>query len=90
MAYVMVRHELGDFGRWKAVFDEAAEMRKNGGELSTRLFQAADDDGHVVLLFEWDSADRAREYFASAELKDAMRKAGVSEAPDVLFLNETR
>ena len=90
MAYVMVRHKVGDFGRWKAMFDGAVEMRKNGGEKSSRIFQAADDDGHIVGLFEWDSVDRAREFFGGAELKDAMQKAGVSGAPDILFLNEAR
>ena len=41
-----------------------------------------------VLLFEWDSLDNARRFLESEELRQAMKKAGVSGQPDVHFLKE--
>ena len=88
MAYVMVKHKVEDYGRWKSVFDNASEMRKSGGEQGVRLFRYGDDSGQVMVMAEWDTLERARSYIDSPEVKEAMRKAGVSEKPEVYFLDE--
>jgi heme-degrading monooxygenase HmoA len=40
-----------------------------------------------MVIMEWDSLDRARQFAQSAELREAMQKAGVIGRPEVSFLN---
>jgi hypothetical protein len=41
-----------------------------------------------VILFEWDDLKKARQFVQSEDLRQAMRRSGVSDQPDVYFLDE--
>ena len=32
MRYVLIIHEVADYGSWKKIFDQAADIRKEAGE----------------------------------------------------------
>ena len=34
MQYVLIIHEVEDYAAWKAIFDNAAQIRKEAGEIS--------------------------------------------------------
>jgi heme-degrading monooxygenase HmoA len=88
MPYMLIRHKVGDFARWKTVYDAHAGTRKAGGSRGARLLRNADDPREVVILLEWSDLDSARRFAKSDELKQAMAKAGVADRPDVYFLDE--
>jgi quinol monooxygenase YgiN len=88
MAHIYIRHRVNDYARWKSAFDAAAEMRRSAGERSYRIFRMADDPDNVMLLFEWDALEKAREYLADPDLREAMSEAGVVDIPEVRFLLE--
>lgn len=37
MAHVLIIHEVEAYSTWKAVFDQAADLRKGAGEISYQL-----------------------------------------------------
>jgi len=88
MTNVLIKHKVDDFTTWKTEFDNFASFRKTGGEKSYRVMQTTDDPNNVIVFLEWESMDSARKFLGSNELKDAMGKAGVNEAPTIHFLNE--
>ncbi len=88
MAHAIFRHKVSDYGKWRSVFDEAIKMRRDAGEVSSRIFRIADDPNNILVFQEWDSVDNAAKFVQSTELKEAMQQAGVLEQPDVYFLNE--
>ena len=88
MTHIIIRHKVSDYGKWRSAFDEAIKMRKDAGELSSRVFRMADDPNNLLLLQEWNSVDNAAKFVQSTELKEAMQQAGVLEQPDIYFLNE--
>jgi len=88
MRHVFVRIKLEDYARWRPVFGEFAGLRKTVGSKGAHLFQKSDSPDEVVLLFEWDSVEKARQYFQSEELRRGMQRAGVSGPPDVQYLSE--
>jgi len=88
MAYIVIRHKVKDYGKWKPAFDEHGTTRKAGGSKGGRLFHSADDPNHLVILFEWDNLDRAQQFVGSEDLREKMEEAGVAEQPDIYFLNE--
>ncbi len=89
MAHAIFRHKVSDYGKWRSVFDDFLKVRRDAGEVSSRVFRMADDPNNIVVFQEWDSLDNIRKFVESTELKSAMQQAGVLEPPDVYFLNET-
>ncbi|OHX36325.1 antibiotic biosynthesis monooxygenase [Methylomonas sp. LWB] len=87
MPYVLIIHEVEAYPAWKTVFDQAADIRKNAGELRYQLLRQADDANRVVHFSEWSSLDSARRFFESAELVAIRRQAGV-KAPEFLYLEK--
>lgn len=90
MPFVMVRHRIKNFGNWKPVFDEHRAARQAGGCLSERIFRYRRDPNEVMLLFEWDSLERAARFLKSDELTQAMDRAGVLDVRENYFLDEVR
>jgi len=88
MPYMLARHKVEDYAKWKSGFDKAVAMRKAGGEKSYQIFHTAEDPNDLVLLFEWDNLDNARKYMQSEELREAMQRGGVVGQPDICFLEE--
>ena len=87
MPYVLVRNEVEDFAKWKAVFDQHAAFRENYGSLGYQLFNSVDNPNEVFILFEWDTVAHAQQFTSSDELRQAMQKAGVISRPDAFFMN---
>jgi len=90
MMHVLVRHKVSDYTRWKEAFDSHLNTRKRAGETGFHLFHNVDDPREVVLLLDWTSAEEARRFMNSDELRTAMQKAGVEGAPEVHYLEDAR
>ena len=88
MPYILVRHKVTDYAKWKSIFDGHGTTRKAGGSKGTHLFRNADDPNEVVILMEWDELGKARQFTGSDELRQAMEQAGVADRPDIYFLDE--
>ena len=90
MATLLVRHKVEDFAKWKAVYDEAATeaLRNASGVKSHRVLRNADSPNEVIVLHEYDDVAKARQFAQSEELKQIMQRAGVSDHPDIYFLDE--
>ena len=87
MSYLLVtKHIVEDYARWKTEFDKALEMRRTGGEKGYQIFYIKGEPKKLVTLFKWDNVDNAHKYFESNELKEAMKRAGVTGQPEIQFL----
>ncbi len=88
MSQVLVNHKVNDYTVWKEVFDGFSDFRKKSGEKSFLIMHPNGQPNDLTLLFEWDTAENARKFMDSGELKSAMQKGGVSGAPDIQFFDE--
>jgi quinol monooxygenase YgiN len=88
MVNVLVRHKIADYQKWRVTFDASIAFRQQGGEESCRIFQNSEDPNKLILLFEWESAEKARHFMSSPELQARMQQAGVVSPPEIEFLNE--
>jgi hypothetical protein len=86
MQYVLARHKVADFAKWKPHYDSHLPARQKASLKELHLLRNADDPNEVILLFEADDLQKAREFAASADLREAMQKAGVVDKPDIYFL----
>jgi hypothetical protein len=88
MPLLIVRHKIADFTSWKAAYDAHSPFRAAAGLSPGRVTSSADDPSELVLIFEAADLDRARAFCASDDLKTAMQGAGVTDKPDIYFLND--
>lgn len=87
MPHVLIIHEVVAYPAWKIIFDQAAGMRKDAGEVSYQLLRYDNDANAIVHFSAWSSLERARRFFESPELVEIRKKAGV-KAPEFLYLQE--
>lgn len=87
MQHVLIIHEVDAYPAWKAIFDEAADIRKKAGEISYQLLRYDDDANAIVHFSKWSSLANARRFFESPELVEIRKKAGV-KAPNFIYLQE--
>ena len=87
MPHVLIIHEVESYPAWKIIFDQAAEIRKNAGEISYQLLRYDHDVNHIVHFSKWSSLENARSFFESPELVAIRKKAGV-KAPEFIYLQE--
>ncbi len=84
--HMLIRHKVSDFAKWKPVYDAHASARQNAGLRELHLLRNTEDSNEVILLFSVQDLNKAKAFAASDDLRQAMQKAGVSDKPDVYFL----
>ena len=87
MTYILIRHKVADFGKWKLAYDGDITSRQRASLKETHLLHNVQNHEEVVLLFEVDDLQKAMEFCNSSDLRGAMQKAGVIGAPDIVFLS---
>ncbi len=89
MAYMMGRIAVEDYATFRKAFDSREEMRKSAGALSSTVYQSVDDPNEVIVSVEFPTADAAKAFQGSQELREAMQRAGVQGPPRILIVNAT-
>src|SRR3954464_3117082 len=89
MTTTVVRHHVRDYDAWRKVYDDVAPLQRSGGVIAESVYRDAAEPDEVLVLHRFGTADEARDFFGSAELLDAMSRAGVVGAPRVEFYDET-
>jgi len=88
MIYLLIRHKVADFQKWKLVFDENLEWRISHGEKSYQILRDINDPNDIFVFCEWENLDSVKQFINSQDLKDKMRDAGVIEEPNIRILTE--
>ena len=88
MPYVLVRHKVEDYEKWRPVYDEHGATRKASGCQGTHVFRNAENPNEIVILLEWDELENARQLIQSEDLREAMQRSGVADEPDIYFLDD--
>ena len=88
MPILIIDHEVEDFARWKPKFDAHRRSRERAGLQDLHVLRDAQQPNQVTIICRADDLQRAKEFGESADLREAMKGAGVVGAPLVRFLNE--
>ena len=87
MVNLLVRVTVADYATYRPVFDAHEAFRRANGAIGVaQVYQDVENPNQVTTIIEWDSAENARKFASSPELKEAMQAAGVTSAPEVHFL----
>jgi hypothetical protein len=86
-AGLIVIHEVADYDRWRAVYDEVDPLRLDAGITGHAVNQLADDPKTVIIYHQSDSVDALQRFIESPKLKATMERAGVTSKPEATFWN---
>lgn len=87
MQYVLIIHEVVDYPAWKQIFDKAADIRKQAGEISYQVLKYENDANKIVHFSAWTSIAAAKRFFESPQLVKIRAEAGV-KSPDFIYLEQ--
>lgn len=74
--------KVKDYDVWKKAFDSSKQKRVNAGLSDRAIGYSIGDNHNVTLVFGVADKKKAEDYYASAELKERMKAAGVEGAPE--------
>lgn len=86
MQHVLIIHEVADYPAWKKIFDAAAGIRKEAGELSYKILKHESALNKIVHFSAWTSIAAAKVFFESPKLIEIRKLAGV-KAPEFIYLD---
>jgi quinol monooxygenase YgiN len=87
MKFVLIIHEVEDYSKWKFIFDNASEIRKEAGELSYKLLKFEGKPNTIVHFSSWSSHKNAKRFFESPLLIKIRADAGVKQ-PQFIYLDQ--
>jgi len=88
MSYVLLRHRVANYAKWKRVVTAASAWRKASGEKSFYVCRNSKNPNDLMVWCEWDTTARMQKFVRSAELRKRMKEAGVSSKPEIHFFNK--
>jgi len=80
-----VRHEVTDYAAWRKVYDAFDATRRKLGMTAQAVYRSVDNPSDVTVTHDFRSADKAKAFAASPDLKAAMEKGGVKGTPEIWF-----
>jgi len=88
MVYLLIRHPVESYTKWKPLYDADAENRKKAGSLGAQLMRSVQNENELVVITTWPDVQSARAFVESEALKKTMEEAGVVGAPEIVYLEE--
>jgi hypothetical protein len=87
MGMMIVRHKVRDYGQWRPIFNGMSKCRGRQALSTHEVYHSADSNkSEIVVVFDTESTKMAKDFAASADLKEAMMEAGVLDTPTIYFL----
>lgn len=87
MAVGVVLHRVNDYDAWRKVYDSVAPLLTSFGVSQQSVHRMAGDPDNVLAIFYFPTVDDARAFFASADVHDAMQRAGVAGEPRIEYFD---
>jgi heme-degrading monooxygenase HmoA len=86
---MLVDHRVADFDAWKQVYDGFRDGQREGGVRFHQVLRDPNDLKRVVVTHVFDSREAGEAFAESAELREAMGRAGVdASSVSIEYLDE--
>ena len=80
---MFIRHEVNDYAAWRKAYNDFDATRRKMGVTAQAVYRSVDNPNDVTVTHDFRSAEKAKAFSVSAELKAAMEKAGVKGTPQI-------
>jgi hypothetical protein len=82
---MFIRHEVADYAAWRKAYNAFDATRRKLGVTGQAVYQSLDNPNDVTVTHDFKTADKAKSFASSSDLKSTMEKAGVKGTPQVWF-----
>jgi heme-degrading monooxygenase HmoA len=83
MPFVIIRHQVANFAKWKRAVNAFAPFRQAAGEKSFHVLRCAKNPNDLNICCAWDTTARLQKFLKSPELRAAMKQACVTGKPGI-------
>lgn len=87
MSFLISSIEVEDYNKWRTVFDEGEQSRRQHGMNGGRVYQDVANPNLVTVIVE-GGLSGMQTYRDSQEIKDSMSQAGVLGPPRISFVED--
>lgn len=88
MPYVIIRHKVADYAKWKRAVNAFKKFRQTSGETSFHVLRGSKKPNDLTVCCGWDNTNRLKKFMKSKELRKAMKEAGVVGKPEIGFFSK--
>jgi len=88
MPYVIIRHKVANYAKWKRTVQAFTKFRKASGEKSFHVLRCAKNPNDLNICCCWDTNARFKKFIQSPELRTTMKSAGVIGKPEICFFRQ--
>ncbi|MGI9525296.1 MAG: cyclase [Hyphomicrobiaceae bacterium] len=85
MVRMFVRHDVADYAKWRAAYDDFDAERKTLGVIGHGVFRDVDNPNNVTAWHDFADAKAAKSFASLERLKSVMQAAGVQGVPQMWF-----
>jgi hypothetical protein len=85
---VIVQHRVKDFDHWRPFFVNDAQRQRKAGFTNWHLCRNIDDPKDLVIVFDCNDLDKAREVYSDPAVGKIIEKAGVVGDTKFLLVEE--
>jgi erythromycin esterase-like protein len=83
MPTLAVQLKIGDYAKWRPVFDKHKALRDKAGFTNTQIYRQADSANDILIWTDVADVAKAREALAGQEIRSATQEAGVVGPPKI-------
>jgi heme-degrading monooxygenase HmoA len=88
MPFVIIRHKVANYAKWKRAVNNFKKFRKASGEQCFHVLRCAKNPNDLTVCCGWDTNAHLKKFIKSSELRQAMKAAGVIGKPDICFFSK--
>jgi hypothetical protein len=85
MIRMFVRHDVGDYGKWRRAYDAFDAERRQMGVVGDAVYPSAEKEGDVTAHHDFETLEAAKAFISSQRLREVMGAAGVTSVPTIWF-----
>jgi len=85
MIRMFVRHDVGDYDKWRRAYDAFDAERRTMGVLGDAVYPSAERETDVTAHHDFETLEAAKAFIGSQRLREVMGAAGVTSVPTIWF-----
>ena len=85
MPSVLIRHKVANYAKWKRAVKSFSKFRKASGEKCFAVCRSAKNPNDLTVYCTWDTTAHMKKFIRSADLRKAMKSAGVIGKPEIVL-----
>jgi hypothetical protein len=89
MVRLFVRHDVTDYGKWRAGYDDFDSTRRSMGVKGDAVYRNVENGNDITVYHDFDSIEMAKSFAGSSQLREVMGQAGVVGQPQIWFVEQS-